>query len=376
MLLRRHGICANLRLAPLRLARLCVVRLCVISLCVVAAIAWGGVALAQSTLRYPGAAWDQPGPAQSGWSGEHLAAAQTFSHEIGSAAVVVVQHGAIVTSWGDTTTNMLLNSARKSLLSALMGTAVGNGQVHLDDTLALLGIDDVPLALTDAEKQATVRDLLEARSGIYHAANYETSDMEARRPARGSHPHGTYWYYNNWDFNALGAIYQHATGTSIFAAFAQQIAAPIGMQDFNPAQCRYSGGPSSRYPAYLFYASARDLARLGLLMLHMGRWQDRQIIPASWVQESTRSYSVTNRGTGYAYLWWTLALEGASRVTAPPGTYWAEGNGGQVLFIVPAYDLVVVHLARYESDTRGRNGVAISKVLRLMEIIEGARPAP
>ena len=57
----------------------------------------------------------------------------------------------------------------------------------------------------------------------------------------------------------------HAVGTPIFAAFAHQIAAPIGMQDFDQARCRYVGGPDSIYPAYVFYASARDLARFGLL---------------------------------------------------------------------------------------------------------------
>lgn len=335
---------------------------------------WTSGALAQSQPRYPGAAWDEVPLSQSGWSAQRLDIARDYSHAKGSAAVVVVQHGAVVASWGDTATNLLLNSARKSLLSALMGIAVGNGQVHLDDTLARLGIDDIPPALTEAEKQATVRDLLEARSGVYHDANYETPSMRLLRPARGSHPHGTYWYYNNWDFNALGAIYEHATGTPIFTAFAQRIAAPIGMQDFNAAKCRYSGGADSRYPAYLFYASARDLARFGLLMLRMGRWQDRQIIPADWVQESTRPYSMTNRDTGYAYLWWTLAPGGTSRVKAPPGTYWAEGNGGQVVFVVPAYDLVIVHLARFESDAPGRNGMGVSSVLKLMEVIQAARP--
>jgi MFS family permease len=54
-------------------------------------------------------------------------------------------------------------------LSALIGTAA-NKQIHLGDTLAKLGIDDNPPSLTADEEQATVRDLLEARSGVYHAA--------------------------------------------------------------------------------------------------------------------------------------------------------------------------------------------------------------
>ncbi len=335
----------------------------------IALVALPGAVLAQTSARYPGAAWEQIPGARSGWSDNQLDAARTLSQSLGSSAVVVVQHGAIVASWGETDANILLNSARKSLLSALIGIAVANGQIHLDATLDQLGIDDNPPSLSQAEKQATVRDLLEARSGVYHAANYETAGMQTRRPERGSHPPGTFWYYNNWDFNALGAIYEHATGASVFAGFARQIAAPIGMQDFDPAKCHYSGGPDLVYPAYLFYASARDLARFGLLFLHNGRWGDKQVISAAWVQESTTPYSTTDRGAGYGYLWRTS--KPSAEIQTPPGSYWAEGNGGQMVFVIPAYDLVVVHLARSAGMT---HGVPMSKVSELLSFILAARP--
>jgi CubicO group peptidase (beta-lactamase class C family) len=112
-----------------------------------------------------------------------------------------------------------------------------------------------------------------------------------------------------------------------------------------------------------------------LLFLHMGSWNGKQIIPAAWVRDSTRPYSTTNRRTGYGYLWWTMLTDQPSRVSAPPGSYWAEGNGGQIVFVVPAYDLVVVHLARYQSDRPGQNGVSASQALRLIETILAARPA-
>jgi CubicO group peptidase (beta-lactamase class C family) len=284
--------------------------------------------------------------------------------------VVIVQHGAIVGSWGDTSANILLNSARKSLLSALIGIAVAHHQIDLDANVGGLGIDDNPPPLTAEEKQATVLDLLEARSGVYHGANYETAGMAARRPPRGSHSHGTFWYYNNWDFNALGAIYERAVGTSIFAAFAHQIATPIGMQDFDPAMCRYVGGPDSIYPAYVFYASARDLARFGQLYLRHGRWRDEQIIPAEWVDESTRSYSTTNFGSGYGYLWWTAA---PGRL--PTGSYFAAGSGGQYVFVIPADDLVIVHLARMKSVGGGfPAGVEPMQVFQLLSLILAAEP--
>jgi CubicO group peptidase (beta-lactamase class C family) len=328
------------------------------------------MAPAQTAPRYPGAAWEQVPASQSGWSSTQLDVARNLSQGLGSTAVVVVQHGAIVASWGETDANILLNSARKSLPSALIGIAVANAQIHLDAPLGQLGIDDNPPSLSQAEKQATVRDLLEARSGVYHAANYETADMAARRPARGSHPPGTFWCYNNWDFNALGAIYEHATGASVFVGFSRLIARPIGMQDFDPAKCRYSGGADSVYPAYLFYASARDLARFGLLFLHLGRCRDKQIIPAAWVQESTTPYSTTTQGAGYGYLWRTS--KPSAEIRTPPGSYRAEGNGGQMVFVIPAYDLVVVHLARSGGTTRG---VPLSKVSELLSFILAAKPS-
>ena len=329
-------------------------------------------AAAAAADRYPGVEWDRIAPAQAGWSASKLDAARTWSMQMGTTAVVVVQHSVIVASWGDVSANVLLNSARKSLLSALIGIAVGMHQIDLNETLAGLGIDDNAPSLTAEEKQATVADLLEARSGVYHGANYETPQMAALRPQRGSHPHGTFWYYNNWDFNTLGAIYEHAAGTQIFAAFQQQIAQPVGMQDFDPRNCRYFSGADSNYPAYLFYASARDLARFGLLYLHRGLWRDQQIIPASWVDDSMRPYSTTNLGSGYGYLWWTAFPDRPlTSMNLPAGSYFALGNGGQLVIVIPADDLVIVHLARMgaAADSGHRDGVGLRTIASLLAMI-------
>jgi CubicO group peptidase (beta-lactamase class C family) len=86
----------------------------------------------------------------------------------------------------------------------LYGIHVGRGDIDLDATLAELDIDDITPYLTPIEKTATIRDLLLSRSGIYHEAAGESQSMIDLRPERGSHPPGTYFYYNNRDFNALG----------------------------------------------------------------------------------------------------------------------------------------------------------------------------
>jgi CubicO group peptidase (beta-lactamase class C family) len=185
--------------------------------------------------------------------------------------------------------------------------------------------------------------LLEARSGVYHAALYETPAMAKQRPVRGSHEPGTFWYYNNWDFNTLGTIYEQATGTGIYDALDRLIAKPIGMQDYRPQDGVYFPGAASIHRAYPLRMSARDLARFALLYLNKGAWAGKQIVPADWVRESTHPYSEQpSSGFGYGYLWWTAPpTPGPGGI--PEGTFIAWGAGGQHAFVIPAYDLVVVN---------------------------------
>ena len=292
----------------------------------------------------PGAAWATTTPQAEGWSAELMGQARAYADSIGSASVMVVQHGRVVDSWGSIDQRLELHSMRKSLLSALIGIAVADHRIDPDATLATLGIDDVAPALTAEEKQATVRDLLQSRSGVYHVALYETEGERRNRPPRYSHPHGTFWYYNNWDFNALGTIYEHAVGESIFAAFLTHIAQPIGMQDYRPGDGRYVTGRDSALPAYPFRMTARDLARFGLLYLHGGRWDSRQVVPATWVTETTTPRSLTRIPSGYGELWWTGWNGGGVPIMGlPAGTFWADGAEGQFVVVDPADDLVVVH---------------------------------
>lgn len=251
-------------------------------------------------------------------------------------AVVIAIGDKIVAETGETDRAVNLHSVRKSLLSTLYGWAVADGRIKLDATLEQLGVDDKPPELSVDERQATVRDLLMARSGVYHPAAYETGEMKKTRPERGSHPHGSFWYYNNWDFNALGTIYRERTGEDIFASFGHRIARPIGMEDFSVAACRYVTEPASRYPAYLFALSAHDLARFGLLIAQHGRWGDKQVISSAWLDEATTPYSETHRGgQGYGYLWWVLpAAEWGE------GAILASGYGGQYIAVVPEKHLV------------------------------------
>jgi CubicO group peptidase (beta-lactamase class C family) len=189
---------------------------------------------------YPEMYWQKTDtPERLGWSSEKLAEARAYSEKIGSAAVMIVDDGVVVAAWGDVTRKFKCHSMRKSLLSALIGIHVAKGNIDLAQTMEDLGIDDYEPALTIAEKQATVGDFIKARSGIYHAALGENQMMRDMRPARHSHAPGTFWYYNNWDFNALGTIFEQETKTTIFAEFNRRFAKPLQMEDFKVSDCRY-----------------------------------------------------------------------------------------------------------------------------------------
>jgi CubicO group peptidase (beta-lactamase class C family) len=216
----------------------------------------------------------------TGFSKEGLQKVTEYADSLDTAALMVVHKGQVVLDWGNTDARYNAQSMRKSLLSALIGIAVSRGQLDINHTLADLNIDDVD-GLTAEEKKARIVDLLTSRSGVYHSSLYETSSNRNRKPARGSHPPGEFFYYNNWDFNALGTIYEKATGTRIADAFEREIARPVGMKDFRAKDVVYLTQDSltekmaknrSDHAAYVFMISARDLARFGQLYLQNGRW--------------------------------------------------------------------------------------------------------
>jgi CubicO group peptidase (beta-lactamase class C family) len=326
---------------------------------------------------WPAQEWERMTPEQAGWRQDWLARAQEYSLSIGTASLAVVQHGRMIASWGDIDRRLPLHSVRKSLLSALIGIAVEQGRMNLDATLASLDIDDVAPTLTRAEKQATVRQLLQARSGVYHPALYETAGEKKRRPPRGSHAAGTFWYYNNWDFNVLGTLYERAAGVSVFQGIKQHLADPLQMQDYRVQDGRYVRGADSMYPAYPLRMSARDLARFGLLYLRSGHWRDRVIVPPAWVRESTSAWSETYVHSGYGYMWWTAFPDRRADVMdLAPGGFWADGHNGQYVVVDRANGLVVVHQTSAGKVSPRRMGRLMWMLLNAARAADPGRDPP
>jgi CubicO group peptidase (beta-lactamase class C family) len=304
---------------------------------------WGIALYEDLSGTYRGTCWERAErPEDLGWSSSKLQEIIPELERLNCSAFLIVTDGQIVFEWGNTANNFFAHSMRKSLVSGLYGIYVAEGKIDLSKTLAELGIDD-KVPLTEEEKQATVNDLIKARSGVYIPAAGEAASMKEARPERGSHAPGTFWYYNNWDFNALGTIFDQETGEeNLYQPFKRRIADPIGMQDLAVEYLRYTYEPQSMHPYYGFRISARDLARFGQLFLQEGQWQGQMIIPAEWVNESTQSYSETgSSGTysGYGYMWWIAARDSWG---IQKGSYAASGYGGHTLEVLPYMNTVIV----------------------------------
>jgi len=301
-------------------------------------------------------------------------------YEKPTTTLLVYDGGRLAYQYGNGNTVSYLASARKSILSMLYGNYVADGTIDLDATLADLDIQDNE-TLSEGERQAKVRDLLTSSSGVYHPAG--SPGGNDNNPERGSKAPGEFFQYNNWDFNVLGAIFEKRTGLTVFEALERDLAKPLGFEDYDGARQKMLGyGDRSRYLAYHMFLSGRDMGKLAQLMLQRGEWNGTQVIPAEWVDESTKqrfTAAQTGGPSGYGYLWWTPEGRGA----AWEGSYLANGNIGQFILCLPAIETVIVHrravtdqyaIARNYGETPYvPDGVTASQFLEIADAVIATR---
>jgi CubicO group peptidase (beta-lactamase class C family) len=314
-------------------------------------------------IAFPGVDWIKVKPESVGFSSDKLAVLRAWLKTQKSTAVHLSVNGREIFEYGDVKRTSKVASVRKSVLAMLYGNYVVSGQIDLSKNVAQLSLHDVQPFL-DLEKSATLYHLLTARSGIYHpTANKQLTDLS---PRRGSQAPGTYFQYQNWDFNAAGAAFEKLTGKEIFDALEQDLARPVGMQDFDVSKQRKNDEmPVSKHPEYAMYLSTRDMARLGLLMLADGNWAGKQVMPKGWAARITTlvtpaadihpmQISLRTQGSlwGYGMLWWVWDAPNWPGVVTGPyqGAYTAMGANGQYITILPAMKLVLAHKVEFDED--------------------------
>lgn len=315
------------------------------------AVVIAGCARKEPAMVFPAESWERwESVKKAGYSPKAMPEILKFVEDsMNTSALMVTVHGKVLLEYGDIEQISYLASVRKSILSMLYGIYVDNGTVNLDLTLEDLGMDDIG-GLLPVEKQAKVRHLIAARSGVFHPASNSGDDLGSA-PERGSVVPGEYMLYSNWDFNAAGAAFEIMTGKNIYDAIEEHLAIPLQMQEWDRSTHRKSGNLRvSQYPAYHINLSTRDMARIGHLMLNMGNWNGNQIIPEAWVVESTskitplEEMNPPRRRSGYlayGYMWWIYAGE---KSDGPwKGAYTGRGAVGQWITVVPELGMVIAH---------------------------------
>lgn len=238
-----------------------------------------------------------------------------------------------------------------------------SGKLDTTRTVKQLGLDDEQ-PFRPREEKATLEQLMAGRSGIY--LDLPDDDFTQQQPMRGSVDPGTYFSYNNWEFDAAGTAFEKVTGLNIYDALQAKLAVPLGMQDFDRKLQHKYPSPGSIHPEYAMYLSTRDMAHIGLLMFNYGVWNGKPLVDVNWIRYSTSVITPWDemnppvlrlRGNperrGFGSAWWVWdAPVFAGNISASPmqGAYEARGTGGQFITVIPTHDLVLVQKVDIDKD--------------------------
>ncbi len=243
-----------------------------------------------------------------------------------------------------------LRSATKSITSMMVGVAIDQRLIGgVGDTLSShLGAfyPNAPAFGFGAK----LGDLLTMRSGL------NCDDWNASSPGNESNMYKqTDWlkFYTSLDaVNAPGTVTRYCTGNPVALGRVVSVASkkPIpafandtlfGPLKINSARWATFDNASQTDTGGHIQMRPRDMAKLGQLALNKGQWNGVQLISAAWMEESTRQHTQFNRPSrnGYGYLWWRSVeyVNGKSY-----DMFFASGNGGQYIMVVPSLDIVAV----------------------------------
>ncbi|WP_187143130.1 serine hydrolase domain-containing protein [Terriglobus albidus] len=323
----------------------------------------------------PQATWQEAKPEAAGYSGEKLEALRGWLKVQDTESMMVIVQGRVIFSYGDVAHVSKIASVRKSIVGMLYGNYVVANKIDLYKTVTEVGLQESTPFLP-IESHATLEQLLEGRSGIY-------TDPDDTLPRRGSEYPGTYFVYQNWDFNAAGTAFEKLAGKGIYETLGSDLATPLGMQDFDLKKQHKFPSTGSVHPEYAMYLSTRDMARLGLLMLDFGVWNGKNIIPSDWVRymtSLTTSFKdmhpdvFQNAGEperwGFGATWWVWdqpAFPGSVYSGFMQGAYSAMGTGGTFITVLPAKNMVVVH--KVDIDRSEHATVSPSSYIAMLTMI-------
>jgi CubicO group peptidase (beta-lactamase class C family) len=323
--------------------------------------------LADSGATYvPGTSWRTAAPAAVGLDATRIGAMRqkVANRQYGTIdGLLIVRYGHLVheqyIGWSPNAPHTM-QSVTKSVTSLLLGILqerVGAGASLDRPVLDLFGRYGEVANLDDRKRALTLRHLVTMRTGMdFWEQPYANSPLDQLnrsagdwvrfildRPMTGDP--GARWAYNSGAAILSCAMVRELAGEPADAFARRELLAPLGIVGETWYRSPFDGLPHCGGGLNLRPA---DLARIGYLVLRRGRWGERQVVPAAWIDASTQPVSrgseliFASLGSGYGYYWWTFPR---ARGGTDSGVIAASGAGGQWLFVVPDLDLVVAIVA-------------------------------
>jgi CubicO group peptidase (beta-lactamase class C family) len=234
-------------------------------------------------------------------------------------------------------------SVTKSVVSTLVGMALGDGLLDSTDRRVVDFFPDRTIAnLDEAKKAITVQQLLDMRSGLTWQDSLGVSFNAMERSPDWQqfvldHPMavapGTSFNYSGGNSHLLSAILSKVTGKSAYAYAGEKLFGPLGIDDvlWRADPQGVSGGGAG------LYLKPRDMAKIGYLWLRGGVWEEKQILPASWI-EGVRAANVEIPES------WARDLRYGLQFWVMPGrdVWMAIGTHRQLVVVMPKLDIVAV----------------------------------
>lgn len=320
----------------------------------------------------PGDKWERRAPAEVGMDAEKLAAAIEYaktqrepksveevisarqrqeSHPAiigetkprGDSSGLVIRHGYIIAEYGDTNRVDMTFSVTKSFLSAVAGLTFDRGMIKDVNDPVKKYVNDGGFD-SPHNSRITWEHLLQQTSEWEGWLWEKPSTIDEPRNHKQAEP-GTFWNYNDVRVNRLSLALLRLWKRPLPEVLKEHVMDPIGASNtwiwhgYRNSDVEINGrkinsvSGGGHWGGGLFI-TARDMARFGYLYLRRGKWKDKQLISEKWIEMSTRPAAIKE---DYGYLWWLKKWPGAKETT-----FAARGAGGNVIWIDPDHDLVVV----------------------------------
>ena len=311
----------------------------------------------ESTLYFPplnSDEWESKSPSESGWNISELGGLLTYLEDNNTRAFIVLKDGKIVieeyfgnnilgTAPFGRNTQWYWASAGKTLTATLVGISQQEGLLNINNTTSTYLGNGWTNLTSDKENMITVKNQLTMTTGL----DYNVSDLECTLPSCLNYrtDAGQQWFYHNAPYTLLEKVVENATGIDYNDYTNQKVESVIGM----------NGQWISQGYNNVYWSTARDMARFGLLMLNKGNWNNTEVLSDDQYYESMVNTS-QSLNPSYGYLWWLNGKESiifpslpnsfnvSLSANAPIDLFAGMGKNGQFVEVIPSKNLVVIRM--------------------------------